>query len=75
MRGGVMEAHAARLLAEAPAAPETFEMFVYLERPEETAEVLRRLIQTKPAQMASPSSCCRAATCLRGSDRRICCRR
>jgi TolA-binding protein len=54
MRSQVMADYAARLLRDAPAGPETFEMLVYLERRQQAADVLHRIIQSAPAQMERP---------------------
>ena len=52
MRFGLFQDHTERLLREAPDAPETFEMLVYGERPDQAADVLRRLIPTRPGDIA-----------------------
>ncbi len=54
MRSQVMADHTARLLRDAPAGPETFEMLVYMERWQQAAVVLGRLIQSAPSQLARP---------------------
>ena len=52
MRPGVLANHLTQLLQQAPDAPETFEMLVYMERPAEAAEALRRMMQSNPARLA-----------------------
>ena len=54
MRSQLMADYTARMLNDAPAAPETFEMLVYMERWEQAAAVLRRIIQSAPPQLERP---------------------
>jgi TolA-binding protein len=44
--------HTARLLKEAPGAPETLDMLVLMDRPSDAAEVLRRMIRDIPEESA-----------------------
>src|SRR5690349_16072037 len=54
MRSQIMQESTERLLRDSPAAPGTFEMLVYMERWQQAAVVLHRLIQSAPSLLERP---------------------
>jgi tetratricopeptide (TPR) repeat protein len=68
VRGRLMVSRAEQLLRDVPASPEAFELLVYLERPREAADLLRRIIQTNPAAMARAFELIWSSGVLRGPD-------